>query len=43
MLGYGLTEQEALDVYEANKFAVENSGYDYAVHGISNYRKKETQ
>lgn len=30
MLGYGLTEQEALDVYEANKFAVENSGYDYA-------------
>lgn len=30
MLGYGLTEQEALDVYKANKFAVENSGYDYA-------------
>ena len=30
MLGHGLTEQEALDVYETNKFAVENSGYDYA-------------
>lgn len=30
MLGYGLTEQEAQDIYDANRFAVENSGYDYA-------------
>ena len=27
---YEFLDKEALDVYEANKFAVENSGYDYA-------------
>lgn len=30
VLAEGLTEKEANEVYERNKFAVENSGYDYA-------------
>lgn len=30
MLGDGLTEDEAQKLYDANKFAVEHSGYDYA-------------
>lgn len=36
MLGHELTEQEAQDIYDANKFAVENSGYDYAEIYIHN-------
>lgn len=30
MLGDGLTEDEAQKLYDANRFAVEHSGYDYA-------------
>lgn len=30
LLGKGLTEDEARKIYEANKYAVENNGTDYA-------------
>lgn len=36
MLGHDLTEKEAQKLYDANKFAVENSGYDYANIYIEN-------
>lgn len=36
MIGDNLTEEEAQKLYEANKFAVENCGYDYANIYIEN-------